>query len=46
MRAENMDNNQINLPFESVVDYIVDQIAGGSEADSNCDNPNHIHIHH
>ena len=46
MRAENMDNNQINLPFESVVDYIVDQIAGGSETDNSCDNPNHIHIHH
>ncbi|MES2047139.1 MAG: histidine--tRNA ligase [Pseudomonadota bacterium] len=46
MRAEDMDNNQIKLPFESVVDYIVDQITGGSETDSSCDNPNHIHIHH
>ncbi len=46
MRAEDMDNNQIKLPFELVVDYIVDQITGGSETDSSCDNPNHIHIHH
>jgi histidyl-tRNA synthetase len=46
MRAEDMENNQIKLPFESVVDYIVDQITGGSEIDSSCDNPNHIHIHH
>lgn len=46
MRAEDLDNNQIKLPFESVVDYIVDQIAGGNETDSSCDNPNHIHIHH
>ena len=46
MRAEDMDNNQIKLPFESVVDYIVDQIAGGSETGNSCDNPNHIHLHH
>lgn len=46
MRSEDMNNNQIKLPFESVVDYIVDQIAGGHEVDSSCDNPNHIHIHH
>ena len=46
MRAEDMDNNQIKLPFESVVDYIVDQITGGNEENSSCDNPNHIHIHH
>ena len=46
MRAEDMDNNQIKLPFESVVDYIVDQITGGQETHSSCDNPNHIHIHH
>jgi histidyl-tRNA synthetase len=46
MRVQDMENNQIKLPFESVVDYIVDQITGGSETDSSCDNPNHIHIHH
>ncbi|MDO8179414.1 MAG: histidine--tRNA ligase [Undibacterium sp.] len=46
MRADGADNHQITLPFESAVDYIVDQITGSSETDSSCDNPNHIHIHH
>lgn len=46
MRSEEMDNNQITLPFDQAVDYIVDQMTGGTETNSNCDNPNHIHIHH
>ncbi len=46
MRADDIDNNQITMPFASAVDYIVDQITGSSEADNSCDNPNHIHIHH
>lgn len=46
MRSEEMDNIQVTLPFESAVDYIVDQMTGGSEENHSCDNPNHIHIHH
>lgn len=46
MRAVDMDNNQITLPFESAVDYIVDQITGEADTENNCGNPNHIHIHH
>jgi histidyl-tRNA synthetase len=46
MRSEETENNQITLPFDSAVDYIVDQMTGETEENSNCDNPNHIHIHH
>jgi histidyl-tRNA synthetase len=46
MRDEDTDNNQVNLPFDTAVDYVVDQMTGAAETSDCCDNPNHIHIHH
>lgn len=46
MRSEDLDNNQVNVPFSATVDYLVDQMTGALESDDCCDNPNHIHIHH
>lgn len=46
MRDEDTDNNQVNVPFDTAVDYLVDQMTGAAEAVDCCDNPNHIHIHH
>lgn len=45
LRAGDAENNQVNVPFETAVDYLVDQIAGSSDADC-CDDPNHHHVHH
>ena len=46
MRAEDMDNNQISVPFEAAVDHIVNQMTGMTDAIDCCDDPSHIHIHH
>ncbi|MFZ6720245.1 histidine--tRNA ligase [Undibacterium sp. Ji49W] len=46
MRADDAENNQVNVPFDTAVDYLVDQIAGVEDADHCCDDPTHIHIHH
>ncbi|MCU6433167.1 histidine--tRNA ligase [Undibacterium sp. Jales W-56] len=46
MRADDMENNQVSVPFDTAVDYLVDQITGAGEADHCCDDPTHIHIHH
>ncbi|MDO8653650.1 MAG: histidine--tRNA ligase [Undibacterium sp.] len=46
MRAEDMDNNQISVPFEAAVDHIVNQMTGTTDAIDCCDDPSHIHIHH
>lgn len=46
MRDEDVSNNQVNVPFSSAVDYLVDQMTGANEMDACCDDPNHIHIHH
>lgn len=41
MRTGDMDNNQTSVPFESVADYLVDQISCGD----GCDHPEHHHHH-
>ena len=46
MRSDHQDGNQQTVPFDTVVDYLVDQIAGVGEDADCCDDPNHIHIHH
>lgn len=46
MRAEATENNQVSVPFDTAIDYLVDQIAGGDHDHDCCDDPNHIHIHH
>ncbi|MET3116248.1 histidyl-tRNA synthetase [Undibacterium sp. GrIS 1.8] len=46
MRTEDMENNQVTVPFDTAVDYLVDQIAGIGDAGECCDDPTHIHIHH
>ncbi|MBI3286402.1 MAG: histidine--tRNA ligase [Burkholderiales bacterium] len=46
LRSEVMENNQISVPFDTAVDYLVDQIADAGQDDHCCDDPNHIHIHH
>ncbi|MCH8618831.1 histidine--tRNA ligase [Undibacterium sp. TS12] len=45
MRAGETENNQVNVPFGTAVDYLVDQIAGGGEEHC-CDDPDHHHVHH
>lgn len=45
LRAGDSENNQINVPFDTAVDYLVDQIAG-SDDEHCCDDPAHHHIHH
>lgn len=46
MRSDDFANNQTSVPFDTAVDYLVDQIVGADHDESQCDNPNHIHIHH
>ncbi|MFZ6672420.1 histidine--tRNA ligase [Undibacterium sp. Xuan67W] len=46
MRSNDMENNQVSVPFDTAVDYLVDQITGVDDADHCCDDPTHIHIHH
>jgi histidyl-tRNA synthetase len=46
MRSDDFANNQTSVPFDTAVDYLVDQIVGADHNESQCDNPNHIHIHH
>jgi histidyl-tRNA synthetase len=46
MRSEDFANNQTSVPFDTAVDYLVDQIVGADHDESQCDNPNHIHLHH
>ena len=51
MRAESAETaqpgNQVNVPFDVAVDYLVDQIVGSSVTqDQCCDDPEHIHLHH
>lgn len=46
LRALETENNQVSVPFELAVDYLVDQIAGAQDEHECCDDPNHIHIHH
>ncbi|MFZ6747580.1 histidine--tRNA ligase [Undibacterium sp. Ren11W] len=46
LRGDDVSGNQVNVPFSSAVDYLVDQMTGALETDACCDDPNHIHIHH
>lgn len=41
-RADNLENNQVTVPFDTVVDYLVDQITG----DEYHDHPDTPHLHH
>jgi histidyl-tRNA synthetase len=41
LRAEGGDNTQQSVPFEQLVEYVVDQILCGDE----CDDPTHHHHH-
>lgn len=42
MREDGAEGNQTSVPFESVSDYIVDQIIGADDSDD----PGHHHHHH
>jgi histidyl-tRNA synthetase len=42
LRAGDTENNQSSVPFEAVVDHVVDQITCGDD----CDDPAHHHHHH
>ena len=41
LRSDDTENNQANVPFETVINYVVDQIICGDE----CDDPTHHHHH-
>ncbi|RJF98724.1 histidine--tRNA ligase [Noviherbaspirillum saxi] len=41
LRAEDVDNNQVTVPLESVAAHVLDQIVCGDE----CDDPTHHHLH-
>lgn len=41
LRSDDLENNQTSIPFESVIDHIVDRITCGDE----CDDPTHYHHH-
>lgn len=41
LRSDDAENNQTTIPFESVVNYVVDQTLCGGE----CDDPAHHHHH-
>ncbi|HYD59349.1 MAG TPA: histidine--tRNA ligase [Noviherbaspirillum sp.] len=41
LRSDDMENNQTTVPFESVIEFVVDQIVCGDE----CDDPAHHHHH-
>ncbi len=43
LRAEDMENNQAAVPFDTVAEYLVDQIVGG---DDEHDHSEHVHYHH
>ncbi len=46
MRGEVGEQQQAAVPFEEVVDYLVDQIVGGHVHDENCDHDHdHDHVH-
>jgi histidyl-tRNA synthetase len=45
MRSDDVGNNQTAVAFESVVEYLVDQIVGGSDC-SDCNDPENHHHHH
>jgi histidyl-tRNA synthetase len=45
MRAEDLEKNQIKIPFDTAVEYLVDQMIGATETKDCCDDPTHIHIH-
>ncbi|GAB3537413.1 histidine--tRNA ligase [Noviherbaspirillum agri] len=42
MRGESMEDNQTTVAFESVSDYLIDQITCGDD----CSDPTHHHHHH
>jgi len=46
LRGEKIENNQVTVPFELAVDYLVDQISGMDQTHECCDDPTHIHKHH
>ena len=41
--AENVENTQVAVPFENVVDYLVDQMMGNEDHDHDHENCNHTH---
>ena len=43
LRAEDMENNQAAVPFDTIAEYLVDQIVGG---DDEHDHSEHVHYHH
>ena len=43
LRSSDTENQQVSVPFTTVVDYLVDQILDAGEAEVHCDNPNHTH---
>lgn len=45
MRSEDLEKNQIKIPFETAVEYLVDQMIGATDTNNCCDDPTHIHIH-
>ena len=43
LRAEDMENNQAAVPFDTVAEYLVDQIVGGDDEHGHSE---HVHYHH
>ncbi len=41
MRSDDMQNNQAEVPFDEISDYLVDQIIGASDHDHS----DHVHYH-
>lgn len=46
LRSDDVQNNQVNVPFDTAVDYLVDQIVGSDDDHTGCNDPTHIHLHH
>jgi histidyl-tRNA synthetase len=46
LRSDDQNNNQITVPFDTAVDYLVDQITGSADDHDGCTDPTHIHLHH
>jgi len=44
LRAADAESNQATVPFDSVADYLIDQITGGD--DDHNDHSEHVHYHH
>ena len=46
LREADMANNQNAVALDALVDYLIDQVAGGDEHDHGHLHAGHIHTHH